>query len=54
MPAKKKKAGHTDYRTGGMFYPKFDAGGVNVAADLEADREKFETQKARDQKKLEQ
>ena len=31
MPTKKKKAGHTDYRTGGMFYPKFDAGGVNVA-----------------------
>ena len=60
MAAKKKKAGHTDYRTGGMFYPKFDKGGVrdktptNVAADLEADRKKFEAQKVRDQGKLEQ
>ena len=54
MSTKKKKAGHTDYRTGGMFYPKFNEGGVNVAANLEADRKKFEKQKVRDQKKLEQ
>ncbi len=54
MPTKKKRAGHTDYRTGGMFYPKFNEGGVNVAADLEADRKKFEKQKASDQGELEQ
>ena len=32
MPTKKKRAGHTDYRTGGMFYPKYNEGGVNVNA----------------------
>tara|TARA_R110000765_G_scaffold199661_2_gene305242 strand:+ start:544 stop:900 length:357 start_codon:yes stop_codon:yes gene_type:complete len=31
MPIKKKKTGHTDYRTGGMFYSKYNKGGVSVA-----------------------
>ena len=30
MPVKKKRTGHTDYRTGGMFYSKFNKGGVDV------------------------
>ena len=58
MPAKKKKAGHTDYRTGGMFYPKYNEGGVNVAGYEEAAKyatqvREFEEQKTKDQKKLE-
>ena len=28
MPVKKKRTGHTDYRTGGMFYSKFNKGGI--------------------------
>ena len=31
MPVKKKRTGHTDYRTGGMFYSKYNKGGVKVA-----------------------
>jgi len=44
MPVKKKRTGHTDYRTGGMFYSKFNKGGVSVAGvqehevDAEAER----------------
>ena len=42
MPVKKKRTGHTDYRTGGMFYSKFNKGGVSVAGvqEHEVDEER--------------
>ena len=36
MPVKKKRTGHTDYRTGGMFYSKFNKGGVSVEYGADA------------------